>query len=1130
MTEVFQASISQRSASDPGESVWVTANAGSGKTHVLVDRVIRLMLAGSEPARILCLTFTKAAAAEMANRLFEKLAGWTMMPDEDLLEHMTALGHGGKAAPDLGRARRLFTLALESPGGLRIQTIHAFCERLLQLFPVEAGVVPGFTVMDDVLAAATLAEARQQLLSESQDGSIFAIALDGIVKHLQADSFDELVKKLLARRLEFADVLSGSQAVEKCIAELRRNAGLPTGATPETLLADLVAIDQAVYHRMAGAFAASKSKTEAKNLELVNAILGATNSQLRRDRLVECYLTKSGSPRAVSGLITKALAEASGDLADCIVQEQARVVTLVGHLAFFPMLDATRDLLTLASGIVQTFERLKRERGLYDFTDLIDRTRELLMRSGAAPWVLYKLDGGIDHILVDEAQDTSRAQWDIAKSLTEEPFSGSGARGDVHRTVFVVGDRKQSIFSFQGADPVSFDESRLHFETVIRGIGKELNRVELFDSYRSVPGVLRAVDGVFADPAARKGLEETIDVAIQHYAQRKELPGIVELWPLLEFEKSEKSGPLDPVDLEPRNHPRRLLARSVAEKIASWIGRRTISATGRLVRPEDILILVRKRNLVFDALIAELNARGVPVAGADRLKLGEHIAVLDLLSLARFVILPEDDLSLAEVLKSPLVPDALDDDGLYEIANGRGSQSLWQSLKAGRHSRTADYLEALISHARSRTPYEFFNHVLLNGEPSGRKRIYARLGLEAADAIDAFLARVLEDDISNTPSLQGFVSRFEAEAIEIKRDMQQDGGEVRIMTVHGAKGLELCIVIIPDAADLPLASQDMTLLMVGRGEYELPLPFWRCKSDIEPSAVTRWKQEALERVHDEYRRNLYVALTRARDELYVGGVVLRGQLKPESWYALVQAALLQNLNVTPDDSGVLRYQDGDSLTAVQHEQRTDTAAKPLPSWARLNPARGTHERPWLRPSDPGPKQMDEPGLSPLAARDVRRFQRGTLIHKLLQLLPDIEPARRSAAAETFLRRHHTETNDIPKIREEVLNLLDDETFAPWFSGNSLAEVSIASLLGKAETHVSGRIDRLAVTSEAIYLLDFKTERQPPASLAGVNPRYIQQLATYARALREIYPGRGVNAAFLWTVEARLMPVPEKHLS
>jgi ATP-dependent helicase/nuclease subunit A len=1126
--EPQRASDKQIEASNPAQSVWVAANAGSGKTHVLVDRVIRLMLAGSEPAKILCLTFTKAAAAEMANRLFERLSAWIALNDEQLYKFIAAIGHTKVSQLDLVRARKLFTLAMETPGGLKIQTIHAFCERLLQLFPVEAGIMPGFRVMDDVEAADVLLEARQSVIAAARKGGDLAKALDAIAARVQAVTFDELIGKLLDKRTQIADVLSGSQAIEAAIRELGEHAGLLAGETANTIQSELVAIDRAVYASMIQSLGKGTAKTDATMMERLKSVMASQDDDRCIELLQTVFITDGGLARSASTLMTNKLAASDPTCQSCLIEERDRVFKAFGKLSLCRMFEATRDLLTLASGIVERYERLKRERGLYDFVDLIARTQKLLTQSRAAPWVLYKLDGGIDHMLVDEAQDTSPVQWSIVKAMTEEFFSGEGARAHVERTLFVVGDRKQSIYSFQGADPDSFDAARRHFKRTVKNAGKAFRSVDLVASYRSVTTVLKAVDDVFSFDTAKKGLEAQADKPIIHEAERIGHAGIVELWPLVPRPPSEEKSPLKPVDLASERHPRRVLAKQVAEKIKYWIeNKRLLASRGRAVRPGDILILVRGRNLFFEAMIAELQLRQIPVAGADRLKLGQHIAVLDLLSLARFVLLPDDDLSLAEVLKSPLIPDALNDDDLFELAYGRDDKSLWDRLKASRFQAAHRLLESWIKLAQGASPFEFFSAVLLQGEPSGRKRFQARLGGQAADPIDAFLDRVLAYEMREAPSLQGFVSHFTAEDIEIKRDMEQDTDEVRIMTVHGAKGLEANIVMIPDAAELPRLSEQ--LLLANRGEGQLPLPCWKISEKIKPDSVQIWEAETRERAMDEYRRQLYVAMTRARDELYVGGIEGRGKIDPGCWYELVRAALAGKATETGD--GTLRLESVQSAAA-----KSDLAfdlAKIVPSlppsWALERAADAPRQRPWLRPSELGTFTLGSKGRSPLGESDVRRFRRGILMHKLLQFLPELSPDKREEAAQRFLKRHHVAAGDARTMAAEVLAVLHHPEFGPYFASGSLAEVSLAALLGNPESHIAGRVDRLAISSGEVRLLDFKTDRIPATSLDDIDPAYLAQLAAYSAALFEVFPQKTIHAALLWTQGPSLMPVPHDRL-
>jgi ATP-dependent helicase/nuclease subunit A len=985
--------------------------------------------------------------------------------------------------------------------------------------------------MDENQTAAALAEARQSALLRAEHDTRLSASLAEIVRRVQADGFDSLVSTLLGKRMEMADVLSGQENIDRAIAELKRLSGLPPEATPQTIVDEIFKIDEELYRDIVGLLAASKKTTDSESLKLVSAILSESDSAKKMKLLVGLFLTKQAEPKKPSSLMTEGLSASAPGLREKFVAEQTRIIELLGRRTVLDMLEATRDLLTLTSSIIEEYENLKRRKAVYDFTDLIDRTRRLLTVSGAASWVLYKLDGGIDHVLVDEAQDTSEAQWQIVKALTEEFFAGAGARAEIERTLFVVGDRKQSIFGFQGADPRAFDTSFDHFEVLIRGARRRFEPVPLFDSYRSVEAVLSAVDRTFAGSAARDGLERDLTVEIRHNATRKPLAGVVELWPLLQGEKRGQPGPLDPVDTDSPDHPRKQLAARTASLVSDWIGKRRLAARGRAVRADDILILVRNRNLFFDAVIAELQKRSVPVAGADRLVLGDHIAVQDLLSLARFVLLPEDDLSLAELLKSPLVPGSLEEEEqLFSIAHGRGEKSLWQSLRDNGNADCVKFLHSVIDLSKRLTPFEFFSHMLVTGEPSGRRRFHARLGVEADDAIDAFLDRVLDHDLHGTPSLRSFLGRFESERVEIKRNLQQHEGRVRVMTVHGAKGLEANIVMIPDAADVPRFQKDMELLMVRSEAYPLPLPFWRSKAEYKSSVIEGWKQQTKDRLMQEYRRSLYVALTRACDELYVGGCLSSGtdNLDPQSWYALVQEAMSAGLPVQTLDDGTLRFETGSAAADDTSHAATEDEIAPLPEKLRRPPLRSHRDTPWLRPTDPLLDKSDRPGRGPLDDVEIGRFRRGILIHRLLQLLPDVPEARRASAAETFLRRHDVTAHEAVVMMSEVLAILSSPEFAPYFAPGSLAEVPL--VLRNGDQSESRRIDRLAITGTDIYIADFKTDRQVPRSISDTDPGYIDQLANYCRALRAIYPGRAVHAALLWTFEPRLMPVPQSRLT
>ena len=1097
---VKKASWDQQRASDPRKSVWVAANAGSGKTHVLVDRVIRLMLSGTPPDKILCITFTKAAAAEMASRLHARLSDWVVFDDAELARHIQAMGHHEVTTETLKRARELFTLALETPGGLKIQTIHAFCERLLQLFPVEAGVVPGFEVMDERSSAELLDQARRSIIANAEMTG--DPALRRIVARAQADMFDELLRTILVKRSELSVDLD----------YLRLKLGLRPNDTAASIESELCNIDTVLYGRMIATLENGPGATDRKSALLLRRIAKGD-----LDAFKDLFLTKGLKPKALSSVAGKRLQSAEPWITAVLEGEMARVLALLGKRAAFDMMEATAALVHLAARIIAEYERLKRLYGRYDFEDLILRTRRLLVEQVSSSWVLYKLDGGIDHILVDEAQDTSPAQWQIVKALAEEFFAGFGARSDVLRTIFVVGDRKQSIFSFQGADPAAFEEARLYFEARISADEGGLDNVALSISYRSTETVLEAVDAVFGNALARRGLGSDED--IQHQAVRKGYAGLVELWPVTFKDEKPAYDPwLVPVDRIDRNHPARKLARQIAETIAGWLSDgRQIEALGRPVRPGDILILVRSRNDFFSSMLRELNRLRVPVAGADRVTLNEHIAVQDLLALGQFIVLPEDDHALACLLKSPLISrpggGALTDDDLFALAHGRGRHSLWRRLEESEALKpVAARLRKWMAMSAGESPFGFYARLLGEDMPSVRQNILARLGPEAVDLIDAFLNLALDYEQRETPTLQGFLHWFTSADTEIRRDMDQSGDVIRIMTVHGAKGLEAPVVFLPDTCSLPDDRSEVQPLMIPAPEGKL-IPFWRFGGGVESPQVTALRDLLRDQRMEEYRRQLYVALTRARDELYICGYTTDETVKSNSWYALVEASFPGQR----DTLGRLRRagtQTASLDVTAEGPARSDEAGA-VPAWLARKPRRELTGGDWVNPSRLLRKKR---------AGSAAALEQGRALHRLFQLLPDMPPEGRRQAALQLLERRDITGAKAKMLAERVIAIIEDQAYAAYFGGSGLAEIPLVADLGE-EGLLAGQVDRIIVTENEVLILDYKSDRLPPKEAGAVPPAYIAQLGAYRAALARMFPQKAVTAALLWTETPQLMVIP-----
>ncbi|MEM1198330.1 MAG: double-strand break repair helicase AddA [Pseudomonadota bacterium] len=1135
------ASAQQARASRPDASAWVSANAGSGKTYVLVNRIIRLMLAGAPPERILCLTFTRAAAAEMETRLFRRLSAWIVMSDKELREAIATLGAPNSWDGSLAVARRLFTRALETPGGLKIQTLHGFCESVLQRFPVEAGIAPGFAIMDERTSEELMQAAREHVLSlaaQSNAASPEAEALQRIIVHTQAAGFDDVLTTLLSQRSQLVAGWSLEAATANLKAALFGEFGLDADATPQTVIEEAWAsVDRPSVTGAIDAFSASTSKTDHDRSTILTTALNDADWEL----YISAFLTAKGDPRSDRSLATKAIKEGHPTVWQWLEAEQQRVVAVEDRRKAAVTAEASHALFTLASIILRHFQSEKERRGQLDYDDLVIYTRNLLSRLDAA-WVLFRLDSGIDHVLIDEAQDTSPEQWDIVRQLTGEFFVGDGAR-DGRRTLFAVGDHKQSIFSFQGAAPDEFIAQKAQLEARVAEAGQPFEDVRVNISFRSTQTVLDAVDKVFEDPLAQKGLA---DDEILHQANRLGQAGRVELWPLFEREEEDERDPYEPVDAPGAADPRLELARHIAATIKSWLDEgATLTPRGRAIVPGDVLILVRNRTVLADAVVRTLRDQGIPVAGADRLKINSHIAVMDLVALARALHLPDDDYSLACVLKSPLMQHdegrIITDEDLITLCAGR-SGSLLRALESAQgFSEASSQLSAWRALARRARPFEFFSEVLDVG--GARRRFAERLGQEVNDPLDELLSLAGEFERSHPPTLHGFITWLTDDAdAEIKRDMEHGKNEVRVMTVHGAKGLESNIVILPDTTRVPDARKVPSILT-----FENQMPVWRLSSAHQPKAVAALVEADITKQREEENRLLYVAMTRARDRLYVAGTKRQSDLAPNCWYELVRRALEPIAEETGDGRWVLEAEQTE-LTADQDESgaQATVPAEPEPWMLRPAPEEPPEPKP-LAPSRLDLKRTEEgtfaelaeqPAASPIQQLGEDRFQRGRLIHRLLQTLPALPEEDRAGAASRFLEVHGSELGAEAQaaVSDEVFALLDapDPALKAVFAPTALAEVPISGKLGVKDAAgrpivISGQIDRLAISDTEVLIIDFKTNRPPPASIDGVAEPYIRQLAAYAEALKSIYPGREVRAWLVWTYNATIMEVPADRL-
>ncbi|EJF98191.1 double-strand break repair helicase AddA [Bartonella vinsonii subsp. arupensis Pm136co] len=1135
----------QATATHPQKNVWVSANAGSGKTHVLSERVIRLLLNGTPPARILCLTYTRAAAAVMQSRIFRTLSSWNELDDEQLQKTLSKLENKPINAKKLTYARQLFARALETPGGLKIQTIHAFCESLLHQFMLEANIAGHFELIDDVNRKKLLQEARCQLLKHNDAQP----ALKQLLKVVSEHTFNQLLYEATEKQHKLSVFLS-SLLSENGEEQLRALFNLAPDDTNQQLLEKIQQIARLPLYALTHCQTYGHKNTKAM-IEKLSQLETACDETTIINIVSNVYFKTTGDPRNFSLISSKKSDEIWPFIQQMIEEKQSKLSVLLEKYKCVKILALNMAAFQLCAIYLKIYANLKKANGFLNFDDLIERTLHLLQREGASQWVHYKLDLGLDHILLDEAQDTNPDQWKIIQLLAQEFFTGYSQRDNI-RTLFAVGDEKQSIYSFQGAAPENFAANGKMIQKKAEQAKQKFEKIQLNYSFRSTADVLKSVDLVFETPENYKGLSAENTKTV-HEAIRIHSPGEVILWDAFSKEKNELPDDWH-VSVDQLDTPEVHLAEKIAETIASWLHKgEMLPAKGRLMRASDIMVLVRKRDEFVLALSRALKQHNIPVAGADRLQLTNHISVRDLMALARFVLQPQDDLSLACVLKSPLF--SLSEEELYQLAAYR-TGSLWQSLCTYASSHTSfQYAFETLSFYRTlvdKIPvFEFYSHILNNDK--GRQKILARLGSEANDVLDAFMDYTLTIQKTGLPGLQAFLETLSVSEPEIKREFDQNHEEVRIMTVHAAKGLEAAVVFLIDPGSAVWHSQHAPhLLTVPLNKRQLSDQhafIWRPNAEFRTPPSEKALSYLKERAEEEYKRLLYVGMTRAEDRLFICGYKSE-KSSSHTWLQLVKKALEPHavpIKGPTEDIAAWRYCITPSSAPINQEvsYADSLAFSPLPDFFfHKVPVEPALPKP-LRPSVASlsieadtelfsnTKQFSiSPVLGEINTKRAFSIEYGNVVHRLLQYLPNCPLEKRRNYAQHYLntKASHWHESQKEEALHHVWQILDHIYLKPLFSVDSRAEVSLMGLVkirGK-EQSISGQIDRLYIKQNSIIFADFKTGT-PPESEADIAPRYLLQIALYRKLLQTIHPNKDVQALLVYSKEIKIFKLPPEKL-
>ncbi len=1110
---ILLANSQQTSASSPLSSVWVEASAGTGKTKVLSDRVLRLLLKNVNPSKILCLTYTKAAAVEMNERIAKRLSSWAVDNDDNLKNDLIQLlGDDFNKSSKLEiikLARTLFAQQLDALGGMKIQTIHSFCQDILKRFPIEAGISPYFEVLDDRNSKEILQNIKSDLLknTDAHSDTLLGKYVHYLVNNISEFKFPEVMNMITENRNKIDGLLKKYGNIDEIVSTLENKLNVSSSQTPQNIKQlffnniNEELIDEIIDALKYGGTEDNKFANILLNISFNNFDI------TYYEEYKKVFLTQSGEIR--KKLASKGAIEHNTNIIEKMLNEAARILSTENDLKNLNVLQSTIAVLHISKNIIDAYNEYKTIYSVLDYEDLIIKTHNLLENSTTTDWVLFKLDGGIEHILIDEAQDTSPSQWSIIKALTEEFFAGIGAKENVlPRTVFVVGDRKQSIYSFQGADPKEFDKMYKYFEK------KALNfsKVHLDVSFRSTKAIMDCVNILFDTPLAKKGVLPENE-KINHRPFRLGDGGVVEILPLVSATEETKDtyNWHIPIERSQKISPSNTLARNIAQNIKQMVENKDIlSSKNRPIQYGDFMFLVQQRNSFVEEFVRACKEIGVNVGGVDKLKLLEQIAVQDLISLGKFLLLPNDDLSLAEVLKSPLF--GLDDDDLFELCYKRKS-SLFDSLnKNNKFDSVTKDLKTLLNMVGYTRPLELFNYVLV--KMNGRKNFISRLGIEVEDVLDEFINLTILFEQKHNPTLSNFINWVIQDEVIVQKQMEQgDVDTVKIMTVHGSKGLQAPIVILADTTKIKNKSRKSEFL------WEDELFYFPLSSSDYNEKCNTIKEKNLEADFDEYRRLLYVALTRAEDRLYIAGYTKDKSIKEESWYSLLKNNILSNIELGKNDERTV-YQIKQENPVANNLTHCEASKKSAHYNFALEPA--PFENPLAKPYTPSKDKNDDEIISSPLEDNGKFYKRGTAIHKLLQYISKVDEPNRENASILFLQKELPELSlrEHQNISEEVLALC--KKYSDIFSKNSYAEVPI---IGEVNGRiVSSKIDRLVIEDDRVIIVDYKTNRPAAKNIEEVPLIYINQLNTYKELVKRIYPDKKIDAFLLWTNTCNMMKV------
>jgi ATP-dependent helicase/nuclease subunit A len=1066
-SNITNPTVLQSQASDPAYSVFVSASAGTGKTKILCDRFIRLLLSGCLPENILCLTFTNAAATEMRERIKLQLKMWAQQTELSRIKQDLLDLTGEEADADtIKNVSGLYSKFKASMDNIKINTIHAFCLAILKQFSFLDREFTVTDIIDEAKKAELLEATCYEVFDHPNDAT--SDAIDVLTEFYDFKKIIELIEELvISNKIKFENYITKFTDVAELKASIYElhQADINNKAT-----------------RLTEAFLLqSKPRIESVCIKLqqINESLGVrllyALSTKDIDLFRDALLNEEGVLK--SRILKKEIKEKFPEIFSVLENEATKLIEFLATYRKQICAEYNFALSVLAKYVYQQYENHKATIGLIEYDDLLKDSIKLLKNSQYSNWVMYNLDYKIDHILVDESQDLSPLQWELIQIIADEFFVGDGIK-EYTRTIFIVGDYKQSIYSFQGAEPLIFNKIKHYFAKRVTESGNKWREIEMNTSFRTTAYVLQLVDNIFNQQVFNQAVIPSAG-KIEHKPWR-EGNGFAENWELSEKDNSGvKVKGWQLPKLEPKmNEPKYKVADLIASNIAQWVNSgRILCGRDRAVVPSDIMILVRKRSEFTKLLSAQLKKHSIPIIDQDYYTLSDEIIFQDLVALGNFLLFPYDDLNLACLLKSPII--GLTEDELFMLAHNRTGRLLDELKKL---PEVHKYLTELPPRLNHQTLYQFYHGVLEIDKKSSH--FIERFGAKALEVIDNFYSLVNKYQQSNLSSLYGFVRWLQRPEVKVQSHTFSGDSAVRILTVHGAKGLQAPIVILADAASSEQTPHEQIFWYDKRNSSQnINADYWMFFStykDYEDDFTKEVKELNMQKIYDESLRLLYVALTRAEDELYVAG--WKNNKAAKSWYNIVKDNL-------PD-----LERPADKVVA-DYKRRKQIEERELPEFLKSDYQSGTNHR--LQAVTQGDKEQ------------TKEMLEGQIIHELLQRLPRLSIKQQQSYLLMIKQKYQKNFSleEIDGLVQEVKKNIEE--FAFIFTKEALPEVPI---MGKINgKNISARVDCLIVGADEVKIIDFKSDK----NIAQNKDKYYLQLNTYKELVGKIYPDKVISCYLLW---------------